>query len=92
MFQNIKKLFSKKPKSESISYMDQIIFFKDTALQDIEISIQPDGNNTVLVLRELKNNYRIIVDKETSLILSLIFNQYYKKENISALMNLFEKD
>ena len=92
MFQNIKKLFSKKPKSESINYTDQIIFFKDTALQDIELSIQPDGNGTVLVLRELKNNFRIIVDKETSLILSLIFNQYYKKENISALMNLFEKD
>lgn len=92
MFQNIKKLFSKKHENENINYTDQVISFKDTALQDIEISIQPDGNNTVLVLRELKNNYRIIVDKETSLILSLIFNQYYKKENISALMNLFEKD
>lgn len=92
MFQKLKTLFTKKETVNNVNYIDQIINFKDLALQDIEISIQPDGNSTALVIRELKNNYKIVLDKETCLLLSLILSQYYKKENISSLMNLFEKD
>jgi len=92
MFQKLKKLFSKKEKTDNLIYTNQVVNFKDLALQDIEISIQPDGNGTAFVIRELKNNYKIVLDKETCLLLSLILSQYYKKENISSLMNLFEKD
>jgi hypothetical protein len=92
MFQKLKKFFSKKEKKKEINYASQIINFKDLALQNIEISIQPDGNSTALVIRELKNNYKIVIDRETALLLSLILGQYYKKENITTLLDLFEKD
>ena len=55
-------------------------------------TIQPDGNSSALIFRELKNNYKIVIDRETALLLSIILNQYYSKGNIIALTDLFEKD
>lgn len=93
MFQKLKKLFIKNSKNINQNYMtSEVLNFKDLALQDIEITIQPDGNSSALIFRELKNNYKIVIDRETALLLSVILNQYYSKGNITALTDLFEKD
>ena len=93
MFQKLKKLFIKNSKSISQNHItNDTLNFKDLALQDIEITIQPDGNSSALIFRELKNNYKIVIDRETALLLSIILNQYYSKGNIIALTDLFEKD
>ena len=92
MFQRLKKLFKKK--SEVLNRnqnSNETLSFRDLALQDIEITIQPDGNSSVLMFKELKNNYKIVIDRETALLLSVILNQYYTKGNITALMDIFEK-
>lgn len=93
MFQKLKKLFIKNSKNINRNYItNEVLNFKDLALQDIEITIQPDGNSSALIFRELKNNYKIVIDRETALLLSVILNQYYNKGNITALTDLFEKD
>ena len=93
MFQKLKKLFIKNSKNINQNHIvNEVLNFKDLALQDIEITIQPDGNSSALIFRELKNNYKIVIDRETALLLSVILNQYYNKGNITALTDLFEKD
>ena len=58
MFQKLKKLFTKNSKSVNQNHItNDTLNFKDLALQDIEITIQPDGNSSALIFRELKNNY-----------------------------------
>ena len=50
MFQKLKKLFIKNSKSISQNYItNDALNFKDLALQDIEITIQPDGNSSALI-------------------------------------------
>ena len=58
MFQKLKKLFTKNSKSVNQNHItNDTLNFKDLALQDIEITIQPDGNSSALIFRELKNKY-----------------------------------
>ena len=91
MFQTLKKFFGKKEskRSESFNSIDTIRF-KDSILQDINVSIMPDGNSTVLCLVEKVNNYKIIVDQEKALLLSIIFSEYSKNNSFTNISKLFE--
>ena len=92
MFQKIKKLFTKTQKIEAKNLLaGKVIQFTDSYGQKSEISVDIDGNSNVLVIREIKNNYKLAFDKETSLLLLYILNAYYKTGNLNDLVNLFEK-
>ena len=89
MFKKLKNFFKKKQQTVSnlISYDE--IDFKDVALQNIAIKIVPDGNNTALCLTEMVNNYKIVLDKERALLLSVILNEYHNKENFKDIIEIF---
>lgn len=93
MFKRLKNLFKKKTKNTISDFSDfNEIDFKDVALQNISIKIVPDGNNTALCLTEAVNNYKIVLDKEKALLLSIILNEYYNRESFKNISNIFNNE
>lgn len=92
MFQFFKKVKKNNNLNNSLKKNVDVIRFKDSILQDISLTISPDGNNTLLCISEPVNNYKIIIDKEKALLLSIVLGEYYKKENFSDLSNLFNNE
>lgn len=93
MFQTLKKIFTKKQKTEAKdSLAGKVIKFKDSYGQECEMSIEIDGNNNVLLIKEIKNNYKLAFDKETATIVGYVLNYYAAKNNINGLVNLFEEE
>lgn len=90
MFQKLKRLFTKTQKIEATnSFAGKVIQFKDSYGQESEISIEIDGNNNVLLLKEVKNNYKLAFDKEMATLVGYIFTYYANNGNINNLVNLF---
>jgi len=93
MFQFFKRLLKKK-KSKKIQNTIELttaIRFKDTVSQDIAVTINPDGNTTVLCITELHNNSKIVLDKEKALLLGVILQEYSKKEHFNDITEIFNK-
>lgn len=91
MFQKLKSLFSKNKHNKSInSFNEKTIKFKDIYGQEIEISIKLDGNSNILVIKEVKNDYKVVLDKEMSTLISCILMNYGKNGNINNLTGLFD--
>lgn len=92
MFQFFKNKKKNKNLINNNQNMVDVINFKDSILQNITLTISPDGNSTLLCISEPVNNYKIVIDKEKALLLSIILNEYSKKENFADLSVLFNDE
>jgi len=68
-----------------------VLNFRDLTLQNIDIMILPVGNDTLLKLREPKNNFEITLDKETCIVLSAILSEYGNTGRFNKIANLLTK-
>lgn len=65
--------------------------FRDATLQNINITIFPVGNSTVLKLQEPNNNFEITLDNEMCLVLGTILNEYGITGKFNKVASLLTK-
>lgn len=94
MFNFFKNIFTKKVKStKNINNNKNLqITFQDRKLQQINIKIQPSGNETVLIIRENKSKVEIALDRELSLIVASILQEYATTDNINKTIELIKRE
>lgn len=94
MFNFFKKVFTKKVTStENINNNKNLqITFQDRKLQQINIKLQPSGNETVLIIKENKSKVEIALDRELSLIVASILQEYATTNNINKTIELIKRE
>ena len=94
MFNFFKNIFTKKSKNtKNLSDNTNLqITFQDRKLQQINIKLQPSGNETVLIIKENKSKVEIALDRELSLIVASILQEYATTNNINKTIELIKRE
>lgn len=94
MFNFFKNIFTKKSKdTKNLSDNTNLqITFQDRKLQQINIKLQPSGNETVLIIKENKSKVEIALDRELSLIVASILQEYATTNNINKTIELIKRE
>lgn len=94
MFNFFKNIFTKKSKNtKNLSDNTNLqITFQDRKLQQINIKLQPSGNETVLIIKENKSKVEIALDRELSLIVASILQEYAATNNINKTIELIKRE
>ena len=95
MFNFFKNIFTKKvtsTKNINNNNNNLQITFQDRKLQQINIKIQPSGNETVLIIKENKSKVEIALDRELSLIVASILQEYATTDNINKTIELIKRE
>ena len=94
MFNFFKNIFTKKFKdTKNLSDNTNLqITFQDRKLQQINIKLQPSGNETVLIIKENKSKVEIALDRELSLIVASILQEYATTNNINKTIELIKRE
>ena len=80
MFKKLKTLFKAKPRKRKKYETAQEVSFFDLAGKEVKLEIRINGNDTLLAVKDEKNNSEIMLDKELVTLIDVLLQSYILHE------------